>query len=61
MLLTTTDVANRLNCSAENVRLLEKAGKLKAEKTVNGKRIFRSEDVDAYAAEREAKKQAKAA
>jgi excisionase family DNA binding protein len=52
MLMTTTEVANRLQCSAENVRVLERAGKLKAEKTARGQRIFTSEDVERYAQRR---------
>jgi excisionase family DNA binding protein len=52
MIMTTTEVALRLQCSAENVRVLERSGKLPAEKTATGRRIFQSEDVDRLAKER---------
>ncbi|HEX5731513.1 MAG TPA: MerR family transcriptional regulator [Blastocatellia bacterium] len=52
-LFGTTDVALRLGCSAEYVRQLERTGKLLAEKTVNGRRIFKAEDVERLAIERE--------
>jgi excisionase family DNA binding protein len=61
MLMTTTEVALRLQCSAENVRALERNRKLQAEKTANGRRIFRSEDVDRLAQERAQAKELKAA
>lgn len=59
MLMTTQEVATRLGCSADNVRILERKGKLPAEKTQTGVRIFKSEDVDRFAAERSQKKAAK--
>jgi DNA-binding transcriptional MerR regulator len=52
-LLGTLDVALRLGCSSENVRALERTGKLRAEKTPSGRRIFKDEDVERYARERE--------
>lgn len=65
MLMTTNEVALRLQCSAENVRLLERAGKLSAEKTASGRRIFRSDEVERLAEKRarlaEGKQAAKAA
>jgi excisionase family DNA binding protein len=61
MIMTTTEVALRLRCSAENVRALERAGKLKAEKTASGRRIFQSEDVDRLAQERAQAREQKAA
>jgi DNA-binding transcriptional MerR regulator len=65
MLMTTNEVALRLGCSAENVRVLERTGKLQVEKTQTGRRIFKSEDVDRLAQERaqarEQKQAAKAA
>ena len=61
MLMTTTEVALRLRCSAENVRALERVGKLLAEKTASGRRIFRSEDVDRLAEERQRANQEKRA
>lgn len=51
--LGTTDVALRLRCSTERVRQLEREGKLPAEKTPNGRRIFKATDVENLAAERE--------
>lgn len=51
--LGTTDVAMRLGCSAERVRQLERAGKLLAEKMPSGQRVFRAEDVERLAIERE--------
>jgi DNA-binding transcriptional MerR regulator len=61
MLMTTTEVALRLQCSAENVRVLERTGKLQAEKTASGRRIFQSDDVDRLAQERTQNKQQKQA
>ena len=52
-LLGTTAAALRLGVSAEYVRILERKGKLPAEKTVGGYRIFRSKDVDRLKRERE--------
>lgn len=56
----TTDVAFKLHCSPERVRQLEAEGKITAERTVSGKRIFRSEDVERLVQERESAKQQKA-
>lgn len=47
------DVARQLGCSTDNVRLLEKTGRLAALRTPSGRRIFRREDVDRLAAERD--------
>ena len=58
-ILGTTDVALRLGCSTERVRQLEREGKLPAEKTVGGQRIFRAEDVERLATERDRCRQAK--
>jgi excisionase family DNA binding protein len=58
-LLGTTDVAHRLGCSAERVRQLEREGKLAAEKTPRGQRIFNAEDVERLATEREQRQKAK--
>jgi excisionase family DNA binding protein len=60
-ILGTTDVALRLGCSAERVRQLEREGKLPAEKTQRGVRIFRAEDVERLACEREQQRQERAA
>jgi DNA-binding transcriptional MerR regulator len=59
MLMPTNEVALRLQCSAENVRVLERTGKLSAEKTISGRRIFRSEDVNRLAQERKKAKEQK--
>jgi excisionase family DNA binding protein len=59
-ILGTTDAAMVLGVSAEFVRQLERAGKLPAEKTPSGRRIFRVEDVKRMAAEREQKRKEQA-
>lgn len=59
-LLGTTDAALKLGCSAEWVRRLADEGRLPAERTANGRRIFRSDDVERLASERERQKQTKA-
>lgn len=56
MVMGTTDVALRLGCSPENVRALERAGKLPCERTPSGRRVFRTEDVERLATEREQRK-----
>jgi MerR family copper efflux transcriptional regulator len=58
-LLRTTDVAHRLGVSAVYVRQLADEGTLPAEKTEGGYRIFRAEDVERLAIERQQRKQAK--
>jgi excisionase family DNA binding protein len=60
-LLGTTDAALKLGCSAEWVRRLADEGKLPAERTANGQRIFRTEDVERLAEERARQKQAASA
>ena len=60
-LLGTTDAAIKLQCSAEWVRRLADGGKLPAERTAGGQRIFRAEDVERLAAERERQKSERAA
>jgi excisionase family DNA binding protein len=60
-ILGTTDAALRLGCSAERVRQLEREGKLHAEKMPRGTRVFRAEDVEQLAAERERQKRERAA
>lgn len=60
-LLGTTDAALKLGCSAEWVRRLADEGKLPAERTANGQRIFRAEDVERLAEERARQKQAASA
>ncbi len=61
MQMITGEVARRFNCSAENVRRWERQGKLKAEKTATGQRIFNSEEVERFAKEREARRQERTA
>jgi excisionase family DNA binding protein len=62
MILTTTEVAKRLACSPDNVRRLEREGKLPATKTSTGQRLFDADSVDRLAAERlQAKEQKEAA
>jgi excisionase family DNA binding protein len=61
MLLTTSEAAKCLQCSADNVRLLERAGRLPATKTSTGQRIFNSDDVERLAQERAQAKEQKAA
>ena len=56
-LLGTTDAAIKLQCSAEWVRRLADKEELPAERTAGGQRIFRAEDVERLAAERERQKQ----
>lgn len=58
-ILGTTEAALMLGMSAENIRLLEKSGRLPAMKTPSGRRIFKLEDVERLRLEREAQRQAK--
>jgi excisionase family DNA binding protein len=57
-LLTTTRAAHALGVSPEWIRKLVDQGKLPAERTTNGVRILREEDVQALAREREIKARA---
>jgi DNA-binding transcriptional MerR regulator len=50
--LLATDASKILDCSSNNVRQLEKSGKLKAVRTASGVRIFDSAEVHRLAAER---------
>lgn len=59
MILGTIDVARILGCSAENVRVLARSGKLPAERTPTGRRVFKLEDVELLAADRERVRQKK--
>lgn len=52
-LLSTGDVARRLDVSTEFIRKLARAGKLAYTCTIRGQRIFKGEDVERLAAERE--------
>lgn len=49
VLLTTGDVAKRLNRSTDRVRQLERQGKLPAHKTHGGLRLFKASDVEILA------------
>jgi hypothetical protein len=48
-LLTTSDVARALNRSVDSVRDYERNGKLPAQKTRSGQRLFRIADVELLA------------
>lgn len=54
--LGTVDVALILRCSTEYVRQLERTGKLSAERTPSGRRIFRADEVARLAAKRDKQK-----
>lgn len=60
-ILSTTDAALRLGCSAERVRQLEREGKLPAEKMRGGQRVFKAEDVERIAEARAEMKNRKTA
>jgi excisionase family DNA binding protein len=53
-LLTKSDAARILNLSPATVVLLEKQGKLSAQRTVSGVRLFNRSEVEQLAAERKA-------
>ena len=55
MKLLTKGAGDVLNLSADMVRKLERQGKLKAERTADGTRLFDPKDVDKLAKERAAK------
>jgi DNA-binding transcriptional MerR regulator len=59
--LGTVDVALILRCSTEYVRQLERTGKLSAERTPSGRRIFQADEVTRLAAERDKRKRERAA
>ncbi len=50
-LLTTSDAARQLNRSADRVRDYEREGKLPAQKTRSGQRLFKPCDVERLAKE----------
>lgn len=54
--LVTSEAAEILRCTPANVRALERAGKLSAERTPSGRRIFNTDDVKALAQLREQQK-----
>jgi predicted site-specific integrase-resolvase len=47
-LLDTSDVAARLELSASRVAQLEREGRIAAVRTVSGRRVFLSQDVEAF-------------
>ncbi len=47
--LTTTDAARVLNRSSDCVRLYERSGKLPAQRTRSGQRLFKLSDVERLA------------
>lgn len=55
-LLTVTDAAKVLGVSGDAVRLYERQGKLPAQRTRSGQRLFSASDVEALAAQRQAKR-----
>ena len=57
-MLTTGWVARRLGLSSERIRQLEREGKLKAERTASGVRIFHEADVDRLERERQEREDA---
>lgn len=59
--LTTGDVALRLKISAVYVRQLADEGKLQSVRTASGYRLFKIEDVEKMAAEREMRPQVRRA
>jgi DNA-binding transcriptional MerR regulator len=59
-LLMASEAARLLGMSPENVRLLERKGRLRAKKTPSGIRLFMRRDVERLARERQAKQQARA-
>lgn len=54
-LLTSSDVARLAGVAAETVRAWERAGKLRARRTVSGTRLFQRADVVAFIRQREGK------
>ena len=53
-LLTVGDVARALGVAPETIRLWERLGKLPAQRTASGMRLFRWEDVERMRTERQA-------
>ncbi|GEM_PF-1625455 len=60
-ILTTGDAAKRLDVSGEYVRRLVREGKLTATRTVSGQHLFEAGEIERFASEREAARQARAA
>jgi DNA-binding transcriptional MerR regulator len=53
-LLLTSDVARLCQVSGETVRQWEKAGRLRAQRTISGVRLFRGHEVERLQQQREA-------
>jgi excisionase family DNA binding protein len=45
-LLTTNDAAKIIGVSSETIRLWESCGKLPAQRTASGQRLFRRDDIE---------------
>ena len=61
LILTTGDVARRLNLSSEYIRRLTREGKLKAKRTASGQHLYEASEIERLKAERELQRQEKAA
>jgi excisionase family DNA binding protein len=48
-LLTTNDAAKVLGCAPDTVRLYERTGKLSAQRTRSGQRLFQEREVETLA------------
>jgi excisionase family DNA binding protein len=57
-LLQTSEVARLLNVTPDSVRRLERLGKLPAQKTARGVRLFARADVDRVVSERQVERDA---
>jgi excisionase family DNA binding protein len=53
--LTTRDVARRLDLTPATVRMLARTGRLPHTRTASGTRLYRRDDVEQLAREREAR------
>lgn len=57
-LLDTADVAKLIDCTPANVRALARKGRIPFEQTASGRRVYRAEDVERLARERQAERAA---
>lgn len=60
-LCVVSEAAAIVGCTPANIRALERAGRLQAERTSNGIRLFKREDIEAFAQERNQAKEQKTA
>jgi excisionase family DNA binding protein len=60
-ILTPSDAAKILGIGAARVRQLEREGRIHAQKTLGGNRLFTRDEVDRFAREREQQKASGAA